>query len=258
MDPVSRPAPSPAIASTHAVPYHDVGQEILTRMQEDAPWYADWLVSRFTHVLHGDILEAGCGIGTITERLSRFGVVTGVDGDADCVAATRVRNPNGRAVLGNLETGAFDLDPTARFDACVSVNVHEHLRDDVAATDALADRLRVGGHLVVLAPAHPWLFTNVDRALGHHRRYTVDRLRRLAAHAGLEVTEMRRLNWLGAIGWGVTGHLLRRRTIERGDLGAFARLAPLALRADELFAWPIGLSLMMIARKTHEHRNVSR
>ena len=39
-------------------------------------------------------------------------------------------------------------------------------------------RLRPGGHVVVLSPAHQWLFTPFDEAIGHHRRYTKATLRR--------------------------------------------------------------------------------
>jgi hypothetical protein len=38
-------------------------------------------------------------------------------------------------------------------------------------------RLKTGGKIIVLAPAHPWLFSEFDRKIGHYRRYTKSSLR---------------------------------------------------------------------------------
>ena len=43
-----------------------------------------------------------------------------------------------------------------------------------------AAHLNRGGHIVVLSPAHPFLFTPFDSAIGHFRRYTRDSLRQAA------------------------------------------------------------------------------
>ena len=47
----------------------------------------------------------------------------------------------------------------------------------IAPSSLAADRLRPGGHLIVLAPAHQWLFTPFDAEIGHFRRYSRQTLR---------------------------------------------------------------------------------
>src|SRR5262249_30583866 len=60
------------------------------------------------------------------------------------------------------------------------LDVLEHIVDDRGELARAARRLAPNGRLVVLAPAHPWLYTPFDRAIGHHRRYTRASLRALA------------------------------------------------------------------------------
>ncbi len=47
----------------------------------------------------------------------------------------------------------------------------EHIADDAAELAAAANHLAPGGHLVVLGPAHQFLFSAFDEAIGHYRRY---------------------------------------------------------------------------------------
>ena len=55
---------------------------------------------------------------------------------------------------------------------------------------AMARALRPGGRLMALVPAHPRLYGSLDRAYGHERRYTPDRLRSIVEGAGLAVERL--------------------------------------------------------------------
>jgi len=48
----------------------------------------------------------------------------------------------------------------------------EHIEDDAGEFRRAASHLSPGGVLIILSPAHPWLFTPFDHAIGHYRRYT--------------------------------------------------------------------------------------
>ena len=79
-----------------------------------------------------------------------------------------------------------------RFDSIVYIDVLEHIDDDGAELRRAASRLRPGGTLVILSPAHQWLFTAFDAAIGHKRRYTKSMLRYLDS-TGLLVSSANRL-----------------------------------------------------------------
>lgn len=70
--------------------------------------------------------------------------------------------------------------PVQRFDVMTALDVIEHVEDDDAFVAAeLVPRLRPGGLLVVTVPAHPSLYGDHDRMLGHYRRYRPAEVRRL-------------------------------------------------------------------------------
>ena len=71
-----------------------------------------------------------------------------------------------------------------------------HIPDDQAELGRAAERLKPGGHVVVLSPAHQWLFTPFDAAIGHCRRYTKKTLAALTP----ESLELRRSFYLDAVG----------------------------------------------------------
>ena len=71
------------------------------------------------------------------------------------------------------------------FDTILYIDVIEHIEDDRGEAALWASRLRPNGHVIVLAPAHQWLFSPFDREIGHYRRYNRDMLAALSPR-GLE------------------------------------------------------------------------
>lgn len=64
------------------------------------------------------------------------------------------------------------LSPDASFDTILYLDVLEHIEDDRTELQQVLKYLKTNGHLIILAPAFPALFSNFDRNIGHYRRYT--------------------------------------------------------------------------------------
>lgn len=132
----------------------------------------------------GRVLEVGAGIGTNipfvhNERVTCW---TGLEPDpalarriAEGVAAGSL--PADCRVLGGTTR---TLDPAAQYDTILYIDVLEHIADDRGELGCARQHLAPAGHLVVLAPAHQFLFSAFDAAIGHHRRYSRAGLLRLA------------------------------------------------------------------------------
>ncbi len=121
------------------------------------------------------VLEVGGGIGANIPylRTSAVDEWTSVEPDATQADAIRTRIARGeiadcRVICGTL--GAIAAD--ARFDAILYLDVLEHIADDAGELAQASHLLAPGGRLVVLAPAHQFLFSPFDKAIGHFRRYT--------------------------------------------------------------------------------------
>jgi SAM-dependent methyltransferase len=77
----------------------------------------------------------------------------------------------------------MDLDEGS-FDLTVSLDVIEHLQDDVAALRELRRVTKPGGALLVTVPAYQWLWSGHDEVNHHHRRYSRRTLLDAAEQAG--------------------------------------------------------------------------
>ncbi|MCW3017782.1 MAG: methyltransferase [Solirubrobacterales bacterium] len=165
----------------------DRDYERQTHQAEDRHW---WYRGRRT-VLDGVIaglglpsparvLDAGCGSGRNMIELSRLGSVTGVELSETSVALARRRDA-GEVISGSVLEMPF---PDDSFDLAVSLDVVEHLEDDLAALRELRRTVAPGGALLVTVPAYQWLWSGHDEINHHHRRYTRRSLQLVAEQAG--------------------------------------------------------------------------
>lgn len=220
-------------------------EEILWELERDAPSYNDWVLSRALPFVGSHVLEVGAGIGTFTLALAARGVrVTALEPEDDLadILEERTRGLDGVQVFRQMIGDAPPELVGDGADSVISFNVLEHIPDDRGALEAIRAFLRPGGQLLLLSPAHPFLFGATDRAVDHERRYTKDGLGRLLGASGYEVAELRYVNPLGAAGWLVSSRLLRRTTLPRGPLKLYERMVP-ALRTIDRMRLPFGLSV---------------
>ena len=143
----------------------------------------------------GRVLDVGAGIGSNIEYLSTPAVTEWVALEPDPALAARIAGRIDRAELPTscrVLNGTTDtLGPAERFDTILYLDVIEHIADDAAELQRAADHLAPQGRLVVLAPAHQFLFSPFDAAIGHHRRYTTGSLRAIGPRGGrVEVCRM--------------------------------------------------------------------
>ena len=112
------------------------------------------------------LLDVGAGTGGMLESLPAHYDSVGVEYHAAGAAYCAQRGV--RVVQGGLPHLPF---ADARFDYALSMDVFEHIEDDVAAMAEVHRVLRPGGRLITTVPALPWLWSRHDEALHHHRRY---------------------------------------------------------------------------------------
>ncbi len=214
-----------------------------------AIWYNQWTLKLFIKYLRGSILEVGCGIGNFTKTLTKYGQVTSIDINKDYLDSTK-QLVKGKALIGygNIEKGDYFFKDK-KFDTVICLNVLEHIKDDQKVLKNLNKLIRTGGLLILLVPAHKSLFSEIDKAIGHYRRYHKDKLLKDIKHAGFNILKSRRLNFLGAIGWFWAGKILRQKTVDIKNIKIFNLFAPIFLSLEGLLEPPIGTSLLIIAKK---------
>ncbi|MFL5349031.1 MAG: bifunctional glycosyltransferase/class I SAM-dependent methyltransferase [Hyalangium sp.] len=229
------------------------GYSTLERM-DGANNYNAWLGRRFREHLGQRVLEIGAGIGTITRELEA-GRELLIALEVDRFYVDRLKNlfrgkPHVRPYLSDVALADWESLKSEHLDTIVLSNVLEHIPDDGAAVRRFRQILPEGGKVVVLVPALPQLFGAIDEAVGHHRRYTPQTLRRVLEDNGFTVDTLEWMNLVGIPGWFMNSRVLRRRAVPKLQLKLYDRLAPLLAQAERHVKLPVGMSLFAVARVT--------
>jgi len=161
--------------------------ELQTHRAEDRHWWyqgrrrvLERAIERLGLPAEARILDAGCGSGRNMVELCRHGTVAGVELSSTSVRLARERNC-GEVIEGSVLDMPFE---EGSFDLTVSLDVIEHLEDDVGALRELRRVTKPGGALLVTVPAYQWLWSGHDEINHHHRRYNRRTLLAAAESAG--------------------------------------------------------------------------
>jgi 2-polyprenyl-3-methyl-5-hydroxy-6-metoxy-1,4-benzoquinol methylase len=204
--------------------------------------------------LGDEVLEVGAGFGATTlalqDRPRRRWLCLEPDPLLGRRLATRIESGELPAWCSLRHGTVGDLESDELFETILYIDVLEHIEDHVAELATAAGRLRTGGHLVVLSPAHGWLYSPFDRSIGHHRRYSRAALA-AAAPAALERVRLRYLDSVGLLASLGNKLLLRQalpttRQIAVWDSG----LVPLSRLIDPLTGYTLGKSVLGVFRRT--------
>jgi len=227
---------------------HYVGSEL--EVFEHAVTWKAYFRRQIAAYLRGDILEVGAGIGATTAALRGPGQhrwsCLEPDGDLAKQAADRLKGDAGVEVLhGTLA----DLPDGRRYDAVLYLDVLEHIEGDREELARAARRLNAGGHLIVLSPAHQFLFSPFDKAVGHVRRYSLDGLRGVGPE-DLRAVRFRYLDSVGMVLSFGNRALLKASSPSLAQIRFWdTRIVPLSRVLDPLLGYRVGKSVLGIWQK---------
>lgn len=217
-------------------------------------WKSYWR-SQIEPYLGDEVLEVGAGIGGTTKQLCRSRHKRWVCLEPDEQLAHRLAQD---LEEDNLPAGCevsigtvADLGELDSFDTIIYIDVLEHIEDDGGEMARASHHLRAGGHLIVLSPAHQWLYTPFDKAIGHYRRYTK---RSLAALTPPNLSVVR-IKYLDAVGLfaSLANRLILNSTMPTRKQIAFwdNYMVSLSRFLDPLLIYSVGKSVVGVWRRDH-------
>jgi SAM-dependent methyltransferase len=225
---------------------HDEGYSGVENLEvmQDAVNYNRFLLDTVrAHCPRGArVLDFGAGGGQFAVPLAELGLnVTALEPDERLRA--RISGKGLRAVA------APQALADASFEYIYTLNVLEHIEDDVVALQALQAKLTPGGTLLVYVPAFPLLYTSMDAKVGHVRRYTRTTLLAAVRAAGFQVDSVGYVDSLGffaALAFkavGARGGDINPRALKFYDRAIF----PISRLIDPLARRCLGKNLLLIA-----------
>ena len=214
--------------------------------------YNRWLLEHCSRYIGARIFEAGAGIGNLSRLLLNCQRLVLLDNDpfyAAHLARVFGERLNVRVMQGDL-ANARNLAPleNERLDTIVCSNVLEHIERDEQVLESFCRILAPGGHCIMIVPAGAWLYSGLDRQIGHYRRYSDEDLKGKMERAGFEIVHSCRVSRFAALAWFLSGRVLRRHHIDRHAMVLFDRLFPLTKWLDYCLPIP-GMSLIMVGRR---------
>jgi SAM-dependent methyltransferase len=228
-----------------------VGDE-LDLFAQAAHWKRYWS-ARIGRRVTGRVLDVGAGLGATARVFARHTGIESylaVEPDPELAAAIaqlpQAQVPTAfEARCGTLA----QVDGAARFDTILYIDVLEHIEDDRGELERAATHLSDEGRIVVLAPAHQFLYSPFDAAVGHFRRYDRATLR-AALPSSLRVERMEYLDSVGLLASLANRLVLRSALPTRAQIALWdGWMVPASRFVDVLLMRRAGKSIVAVLRK---------
>jgi protein-L-isoaspartate O-methyltransferase len=211
-------------------------------------WKAYW-ASRVEQHVGSRVLEVGAGLGATARTLCKSQTKwIALEPDPALARRMRAEIDAGRLPaicevrVGKLE----DIDTSERFDTILYIDVLEHIQDDRGELERAAVRLEQGGCVVVIAPAHQYLYTAFDKAIGHFRRYDRGMIASLEP-SGLKLSRFEYLDSVGFLASLGNRWLLKSSSPSASQIKLWDRLmVPLSRCLDPFLQHRFGKSVLAV------------
>ena len=190
------------------------------------------LVQILNRQLGQSVLEVGAGEGCITQELANAAQqVVAIEPNQKLF--TELRQKTSR--LSNVTTLQMTLEEYVRqcgsstenrqgFDSVVYINVLEHIEQDATELRLATEVLSPTGQVLLVVPAHRWLFSKVDRLSGHFRRYSRSGLAALLRQVGLRPVSIRYFDSVGLLPYLIIYKWLRSTAVSGTNAFLYSRI----------------------------------
>lgn len=202
-------------------------------------WIALKILEKKNNLLH--ILDFGAGIGTLAKQIYLIENIRPVCVEIDEYFKSELEE------LG-YQTLSSTNEADLKFDLIYSSNVLEHIRDDESVLRELNGLLTETGELVLYLPAFQILYSDMDRNVGHFRRYS---RKSISAKLQKNGYEIRKIEYCDCLGFLITLGLKFFRGGKVNNL-----IHPKSLLFYDRFIWPISKFLDTLGFKLFFGKNV--
>lgn len=209
--------------------------------------------------LKGKIAEVGAGIGSTTSHLCNGSQESWlcIEPDPGLYQELERKINSGQLppICASFKGILQNLNVRQQFNAILYIDVLEHIENDAAELNRGKEHLVQNGYLIVLVPAHQFLFSPFDNAVGHYRRYNKKTLKKISPN-GMQLLSLRYLDSVGFFASAINRMLLKQKNPTQTQIKIWDKiLVPLSKITDLLTRYNAGKTLIAIWQKKSDECN---
>ena len=146
--------------------------EVVTEQFDDATFHIKYCLRFIKKYLKKNVLEVGAGCGSFTKIYYKKKI--------ENITLTELDNKNLKFLRNNFKkcNNLFITNKkidkiNKKFDTIIYLHVLEHIKNDKKEIAKATKRLKKNGYLIFIVPAHPKIYSELDKLVGHYRRYEI-------------------------------------------------------------------------------------
>lgn len=212
--------------------------------------YNHWIASQVLPYIKEPVLEVGAGTGNISKEVLKHHNLYLSDNDKGLLLHLK------KTIKTKKDIFTWDItkNPPRKyknfFKSIFGINVLEHIKSDTNALTNIHSALKKNGMLILLVPAKQFAYSRLDKELGHYRRYEKEELEKKLKKAGFVIEKMYFFNILGLFSWYIREKVERKQVhFKQYHISLFDMIVPILRTAESVVKPPLGISLIVIAKK---------
>ena len=212
-------------------------------------WKNYW-TKGLSEFIKGDILDVGSGTGSnipFYSKINNSSQITCLEPDKKLFSNLRKKHKNKKKIIiKNLKLS--QLKNTKKFKTIIYADVLEHIKNDFKELRLALNCLKKNGRLIILCPAHNFLFTSFDTNVGHFRRYNKNMFK-IFENKNAEIEKLYYLDSLGFF-LSILNKLLLKRNPKKKEIKFWDDIiVPLSKISDLLLCNLFGKSIVCVYKK---------
>lgn len=224
--------------------------------------YYKWILDEIRPFLGTHLAEVGAGIGNFTKFLVDAKLVGNPTSTLEAFEPASnlyrqlrdtlhhthpVLTKTGRLITRH---GTFQAS-AEQFDTIILINVLEHIEHDQEFVNLAHQSLTPGGVLIVFVPALQRLYSALDKAVGHYRRYEKTQLNALLVRGGFDISRAKYMDCVGVLSWYILHVLFGSQYISPLMARIYDRwFVPVTQRIENRWDPFIGKNILIVGKKS--------
>ena len=223
--------------------------EVVTERFDNANFHINYCLKFIKKYIKGNVLEVGAGCGSFTRNYINQKIhsitLTELD-DKNILDLKKSFASNSRVRI--TKNSIYNIKQ--KFDTIIYLHVLEHIKNDKEEIEEASKKLNQNGTLIIMVPAHQKIYSNLDKAVGHFRRYEKEFFKR-----DFKQLKIFNIKFLDSMGYFLyyLNKLFFKKEVYPSKIKIFIwdkLFTPISIVADFIFRYKFGKCILAIYKKS--------